>query len=466
MTTGDGVVERPRLLLALVIGAILIPAALGSSATIFNDGDVSWHIATGQWILDHRAIPHTDPFSFTWGGRPWVPFEWLSEVLLAAVYRLAGYGGIAALATAILMALHAIVFFNAARFVRPLVAVLAIVAMDAVLIPMMLARPHLFAWALIAFWTWLMVRAREQDRAPPLVAALLMVLWANLHGSFVLGLLIAGAFGLEALLVSPDRTRALRQWLLFGAACAAMVFVNANGIAGVIHPLLVAKLQHLPLIDEWKPSNPTITPFFFVVLAGVIALIWFKRPRLHPVRWALLAALLALALFQTRHQPVLAIVAAMLLPPGFAKTVPAGGIARSIGWMTAAAVAALVVIRTMLPVTLPYNEANPWKMIAAVPPELRDQPVLNGYSMGGPLILSGIRPFVDGRSDMYGDDVIVAYKKITEGDPAVFADSVRRWNIRWAILPLRYTKLIGLLDHSPEWRRIYVDKMGAIYVRN
>jgi len=43
---------------------------------------------------------------------------------------------------------------------------------------------------------------------------------------------------------------------------------------------------------------------------------------------------------------------------------------------------------------------------------------------------------------------------------------VRRWNIRWAILPLRYTKLIALLDHSPEWRRIYVDKMGAIYVRN
>jgi len=81
-------------------------------------------------------------------------------------------------------------------------------------------------------------------------------------------------------------------------------------------------------------------------------------------------------------------------------------------------------------------------------------------------LVSGIRPFVDGRSDMYGDDVIVAYKKITEGDPAVFADSVRRWNIRWAILPLRYTKLIALLDHSPEWRRIYVDKMGAIYVRN
>ena len=458
--------QRPRFVLALIIGVILIPAALGSSATIFNDGDVSWHIATGQWILDHRAIPHADPFSFTWGGRPWVPFEWLSEVVLAGAYRFAGYGGIAALATAALMSLHAIVFFNAARLVRPLVAVLGIIAMDAILIPMMLARPHLIGWVLIALWTWLMVRARQQDRAPPVVAALLMALWVNLHGSWIMGLLIAAAFGLEALLVSPDRSRALRQWLLFGIACAAMVFVNANGIQGVVHPLLVAQLQHLPLIDEWKPSNPTITPAFFIVLAAMLVLIWLKRPRLHPVRWALLAALLALALFQTRHQPVLAIVAALLLPQGFAKSAPGAATRRSVIWATTAAIAALVVVRAALPVTLPENEANPWKMIAAVPPELRSQPVLNGYSMGGPLILSGIRPFVDGRSDMYGDEVIVEYKKITDGDRQALQSAIQRWNIRWAILPLRYDKLIAVLDHSPEWRRIYVDKVGAIYVRN
>ncbi len=50
-----------RSILPLFIAVLLIPAALGSSQTIFNDGDVSWHIATGQWILDHGAIPHTDP---------------------------------------------------------------------------------------------------------------------------------------------------------------------------------------------------------------------------------------------------------------------------------------------------------------------------------------------------------------------------------------------------------------------
>src|SRR3982751_3726706 len=82
--------------LPLFVAVLLIPAVLGSSSTIFNDGDVSWHIATGQWIIDHRAIPHTDPFSFTWAGKPWVPIEWLAEVFYAAAYRLGGYGGVAA----------------------------------------------------------------------------------------------------------------------------------------------------------------------------------------------------------------------------------------------------------------------------------------------------------------------------------------------------------------------------------
>src|SRR5215218_5575821 len=95
--------------LPMLLAVLLIPAALGSSGTIFNDGDVSWHIATGQWILDHGAIPRTDPFSFTWADRPWVPIEWLAEVVMAGAYRIAGYSGIAALATAALIALHVVI---------------------------------------------------------------------------------------------------------------------------------------------------------------------------------------------------------------------------------------------------------------------------------------------------------------------------------------------------------------------
>lgn len=459
--------DQGRSYIAVLVAVLLIPAVLGSSQTIFNDGDVSWHIATGQWILDHRAIPTTDPFSFTWAGKPWVAFEWLADVIYGSAYRLVGYSGIAAVVTAALMALHAVVFFNACRWLR--MALVPIILMDFALVPMMLARPHLLVWPLIALWTWLMLRAREADRAPPLATALLMVVWTNLHGSFVLGLFIAALFGLEALVASPDRQRALRQWLIFGIACAGAACLNANGIDGVVHPFRIAQLRSLPLIDEWKPSNPAVTPFFFAVLAITLGLIAWKRPRLHPVRWLLLGALLALALLQVRHQAMLAIVAAMILPLGFAKgeRAPARFANRRMAAVVAAAGAVLLIlVRAVLPQSPPENQANPWKLIAAVPPELRAQPMLNGYSMGGPLILSGIRPYIDGRSDMYGDDLVLGYARITHGDAKAFGDSVRRWNIRWAMVPNDDKELVGLLARSPDWRLIHKDAVGVIYVRD
>src|ERR1044071_3473255 len=115
MAVAPGSKKSESSMLPILVGVLLIPAALGSSWTIFNDGDVSWHIATGRWIIEHGRLPTTDPFSFTWAGKPWVPIEWLAEVIYASAYRLAGYAGVAALVTAALMALHATVFFNANR---------------------------------------------------------------------------------------------------------------------------------------------------------------------------------------------------------------------------------------------------------------------------------------------------------------------------------------------------------------
>jgi hypothetical protein len=294
-----------------------------------------------------------------------------------------------------------------------------------------------------------------------------MTLWANLHGGFVFGLLIAAAFGLEALIYSPDKAKALRQWLLFGIACAVAVCINANGIEGALHPLRFTQLQMLPMIEEWKPSRPNVTPWFFGVLAFVVALIVWKRPRLQPVRGLLLAAFLAAAMFQARHQAMLAIVAAMLLPEAFGNGVEreqAGD--RAVAAMVAIAGALLLVaVRAVLPQAPHESETNPWKLIASVPPELRSQPVLNDYSMGGPLILSGIRTYIDGRGDMYGDPHVLTYSRIVSGDREEFARAVRQWNITWAMVSQRDRKLIQMLDHTPGWRRIRQNGIGIVYAR-
>ena len=92
--------------------------------------------------------------------------------------------------------------------------------------------------------------------------------------------------------------------------------------------------------------------------------------------------------------------------------------------------------------------------------------MLNGYSMGGPLILAGIRPYIDGRGDMYGDKLVLGFARIAHGDANEFEAAVQRWNISWAIVPNGSKPLIAMLDRTPGWRRIGGDKVGAIYVRD
>jgi hypothetical protein len=61
---------------------------------IFHDGDTWWHLAAGDWILTHRAVPVRDIFTYTFADRAWNAHEWLSEVLMALSFRTAGWSGL------------------------------------------------------------------------------------------------------------------------------------------------------------------------------------------------------------------------------------------------------------------------------------------------------------------------------------------------------------------------------------
>ena len=446
-----------RLLLVILLFAA--PLALASIPRAFRDGDTSWHLAVGRWILDHGQIPAADPFSFTAYGKPWVAMEWLSDLIFTGAFSVAGYAGLAALIAAAMMALHWILFVHLRRFTGPIGLTLAIIGMDVVLGAFLLARPHVLVWPLLAGWTVLLARTAETGRPPTLWSALLLILWANLHGSFPIAAIIGAGLALDSLIGAKWKT--WRQWLLFAAACSVAVCINANGLAGILQPFHVASLKTLHLIAEWQPSTPRFTPQFYAVLLGAIGLLLWRGVRVPAGRLLLLLALLALAFLQVRHQSWFIIVAAVIVPQLF------GGRAQPLVRVAPLALAAipLVMIRALWPLTPPETDSNPRSLLAAIPPELKSQPVLNEYSFGGPLILAGIRPYIDGRSELYGDAFLTDYVEMADGDMARFDRAVRRYDIRWTILPADKSKLREALDKSGGWRRIYADKVGVVHVR-
>lgn len=447
---------------AVIAAALVIGAGLSFSSALLNDGDTSWHLATGQWILAHRAIPHVDPFSFTFRGGPWTTHEWLPDVIMALCYRLGGWQALMlpfALAAA---ALALIVGRDLTRRMPVRYVLLALAALVLVLAPFALARPHVLTWPIVAVWLLLLMRAREQHRAPPLAAALVIALWANVHASFLFGLVIAAFFGLEALIEEgPDRLRALREWLIFGLACLAAAFLTPHGLQAFLYPLQVSGMKALPLIQEWRATDPVQDwPFvlFCVAAAAAAALRWRT---IGLFRLALLGLLGVMAFLHARHQPLFAIVAVLLLPPR-----PRRRSDRS-GWSSAlifAGLAALVLARLAIPFDRGDSATFPKSAIAALPPALHSQPVFNEYSFGGPLILAGIAPYIDGRSDMYGDALTIDQNRIVMGDRARFDRAVARWKIKWTILSPS-APLVRLLDRDSRWRTLYRDRFAVVHVR-
>jgi len=444
----------------LFIGfALAFPFGLATSPIVFRDGDVSWQVAAGEWILDHGRIPTTDPFSFTAAGHHWVAMEWGAEIIYASAYRLSGYAGLATVVAAALIALNSIVFFYLQRRASPTIVGATLLMMNIVLGPFMLARPHVLAWPLLAGWTVLLLDAAEEGRAPPLWSAAIPLVWTNLHASYPLALVIAAAIGLDALINAGWPT--LRQWLVFGIVSIVCLSLNANGIAGLEQPFKTTSLSVLPLIGEWHPSTTQSTPFFFIVLlAGMAALLW-RGIRVPPGRLLLLIVMLGMAFLHVRHQSSFIIVAACVLPPLW-RTAPASSQVPK--WLLLGALP-LLAFRVSSPLAPPESHANPRRLIAHVPLELRRQPVFNEYSFGGPLILARIRPYIDGRAEIYGDAFVRDYAEIADGDIAGFNRAVDRYDIRWTMLSHSNDRLIGMIESSGRWRRLYADNIGVIDVR-
>jgi hypothetical protein len=460
---------RPRLTVGLAAALCGYLFAL-FAPQLFNDGDTYLHLAAGRWILAHHAVPRVDPFTFSFAGQPWDAHEWLAQLLMAGAFQVGGWSGLAVLIALALALALGLLGAELSRHVIPLAAGVMLALAASCLSPMLLARPHILALPPLVIWTAGLLAARRRGTAPSPWLLALMLVWANLHGSFVLGLALLAPFALEALIAAPRAggRRTLVGWAGFGLAAAAVSAVTPQGLHGLIFPLQLMGLRQNVNINEWQPVSFAALPPIELALMAFLYAALSRGMRLPVLRLLLLMGLLHLALAHARHGIVLAVVAPLLLADpltgAFAVSTPPAPTAARRSALPICAALAVVLLATALraegPVRRHDAAASPITAIAHLPPDLRDRPVFNDYAFGGYLMFAGIRPLVDGRADLFGDAFLDAYGNATQ-DKAAFLAMAARYRIVWAILRPN-SATAAMVESVPGWHRIYADDVAVI----
>jgi hypothetical protein len=466
----------------IVVGLIALFMAYRPSQ-LLNDPDTYLHIAAGRWMFLHRALPTPDPFSFTMAGAHWVAHEWLAELVMAALQGWLGWTGLT-LATALCFAFAMTLMTRAVlRHFEPLSGLILVFASFALLEPHLLARAHALALPLMVAWSAEVFAARDSGRSPSLWLLPLMALWANMHGSYMFGLALAGYLGAEAVISpGPGHSRAseLRRWSGFLALAVASVFLNANGIDGVLEPFRISAMPTLQAtVIEWRSPNFQQFKALELWLLGIIFVSFSTGIKLPITRILLLIGLLYMALQHQRHADPLAVaaplaIAAPLAPLLNRMTRPDSNsaVAGLFGLppakpSTPVIAAALLVVAVFGVVALRHplerrdNAITPALALAAARQAGVSGPVFNNERFGGYLVLSGVKVFIDGRMEIYGDDFLKRYNALIDGEEPALLNALAQYGIGWTLLAPDDRALL-IVDGLPGWRRIYADQYAVV----
>lgn len=276
--------------------------------------DFWWHLAAGRAFWESGLLPSRDLFSFTAAGRPWIEHSWALEALMYGLYRLFGMAGPAALygaAFAGMMLLSANTLRRMGLQART--AGLALTLLLPIFLPYIGPRPQVFGFLLFAALIAVVERTTRTSSRWAWSIPVLFLVWANVHGSYIIGLgylalVVACELGASRLTwtgdvrVSPARRR--RLILILGLSVLAIA-VNPAGPRLWLYPFSKLGNPWLQYIMEWKPtpvSDPRFWPYMLLA-GGVLLLVMVRRPRLALSDLVLTAGLCFAALYGRRFIP-------------------------------------------------------------------------------------------------------------------------------------------------------------------
>jgi hypothetical protein len=233
-----------------------------STQPLMDDSDVPWHLAAGRLLLETGEIPRTDPWSFASSGEPWYLLSWIWDLILGILEKTSGLYGVLIF---VLSLCASIVAMMAAQLVTMRVTLSAtffiVMVAGLCILDFITARPHLGGYALAMVFYMLLYRSRDRGNyggllwLPPL-----MLVWANTHGSFIVGFTLLAAYIVEAFAVKNYPW--LKRLIVISLACGLCSLINPYGLEVTIGALKTLNGSARQYTIEWLP-------FTFSASAGI-----------------------------------------------------------------------------------------------------------------------------------------------------------------------------------------------------
>ena len=467
----------PAMLGTMLVGAVFV---LGRYFAV--DPDVWWHIKNGQNILASHHWPTTDTFSFTVNGQPWISMEWLGDLLFAAIAGLGGLQGLEAvlivLGGAVMIALYA---YGTLRSGSSKAGFAGAAALLVLANGSFTLRPQMLGYLFLILTLIALERFRQADSRWVWLLPLLLLVWVNAHGSFVIGMLAIGVYWLGGLAefrvggiesrrwTSTERIRLEMVFLL----CLVASTITPYGTQLALYPFHIA--SSLPIgvanVMEWQsmPFNILGGKFFLLLLLGFMAAQTALRFTWRAEELALFLFGAMMACLHVRFVLVFVPFCAPLLATVLARWLPRYERGKDQYVLNAILmVAAIAAVAWYFPSRAEMEktvaERFPVRAVEYMQQNNIAGPLLNSYGFGGYLVWKDQKVFVDGRADPYERGGSLAdYFYITHLKPGALR-VLESYGIKACLLESD-EPLATMLAAQPQWQKVYSDNLSLLFVR-
>jgi len=496
----------------VVLVGILVYAPAG--AGLLNDADTGWHIRNGQFIVRTLSVPHTDYFSYTMNGKPWYAWEWLYDAGMGLLWAPMGLNGIV-LFTALVIAVTFALLFRTLLFeCGNLLVALLLTALAVLSSPVhMLARPHVVGWLLTLIWVRLLYRFQEGKSRALWCLPALMLLWVNVHGSFILGLVllaifVAGNSWTYLTIQDAGKKLAARKAVvrlgIAGAASALATFVTPYGYKLHVHVLqYLSNRYFMDHIMEFASPNfhGNAEKSFAALLALSLVAVLLAAHRLRAIDLLLLLFAGYSGLYAIRNTPTSSLIIALAIAPTlgeamglqalrtdlpqwlkrfFSRICESGTRMKSIEDMLRGHLIAIALLVLSVGLALNGGRLHATPLLAAHFDQRQFPVGAADYIAAHPIrdrmfstdrwsgyLIYRLYPetklFIDDRHDFYGEAFLKEYLKALEADLG-WRDVLDKNGVTAVLVPPD-APLANVLKESSDWKVVYDDGVAILFSR-